>query len=127
MQIIGHKLIEFTKFNSILNIRYVSQFDNLIFDFDENFVEEAKKHKKEFSIIIGDETQAVLSNAFGAKYIIVNLKNDLNLVKKVVELAEFYLFDSKIAVIIDDEDSDLENAILNRVDCAIYKKAINCI
>ena len=118
MIILGHKLIKFEPFYFIDTLSDVVKFDNLLFEFNENLVEKALN--KSFSIIANNVTEVVLSNAFGAKFIIIN---DKSLVKEAANLAEHYLFDSKITLIIEDE-SELKEAINLRVDAVIFRKAI---
>ncbi|MCZ6102851.1 MAG: hypothetical protein E6258_00825 [Campylobacter ureolyticus] len=126
MQIIGHKLIEYENFNLIQTVENILNFDNLIFEYNENFIKNAKNSGKTFSVIARNLNEAVLANALNAKFIIIE-KNNISITKEVVKLAEFYLFDSKIAIIIENYEKDLLNAINLRVDAVIYKNIINYI
>lgn len=126
MQIIGHKLIEYENFNLIQTVENILNFDNLIFEYNENFIKNAKNSGKTFSVVVRNLNEAVLANALKAKFIIVE-KNNISMTKEIVKLAEFYLFDSKIAVIIENYEKDLLNAINLRVDAVIYKNIINYI
>ena len=38
MQIIGHKLIEYKNFNLIQTVENILNFDNLIFEYNEDFI-----------------------------------------------------------------------------------------
>ncbi|EPH09303.1 hypothetical protein HMPREF9309_00822 [Campylobacter ureolyticus ACS-301-V-Sch3b] len=126
MQIIGHKLIEYENFNLIQTVENILNFDNLIFEYNENFIKNARNSGKTFSVIVRNLNEAILANALNAKFIIIE-KNNISIAKEVVKLAEFYLFDSKIAVIIENYEKDLLNAINLRVDAVIYKNIINYI
>lgn len=126
MQIIGHKLIKYENFNLIQTVENILNFDNLIFEYNENFIKNAKNSGKTFSVIVRNLNEAILANALNAKFIIIE-KNNISITKEVVKLAEFYLFDSKIAVIIENYEKDLLNAINLRVDAVIYKNIINYI
>ena len=126
MQIIGHKLIEYENFNLIQTVENILNFDNLIFEYNEDFIKNARNSGKTFSVIVRNLNEAVLANALKAKPIIIE-KNNISIAKEVVKLAEFYLFDSKIAVIIENYEKDLLNAINLRVDAVIYKNIINYI
>lgn len=126
MQIIGHKLIEYKNFNLIQTVENILNFDNLIFEYNENFIKNAKNSGKTYSVIVRNLNEAVLANALNAKFIIIE-KNNISITKEVVKLAEFYLFDSKIAIIIENYEKDLLNAINLRVDAVIYKNIINYI
>ena len=126
MQIIGHKLIEYKNFNLIQTVENILNFDNLIFEYNEDFIKNAKDNGKTFSVIARNLNEAILANALKAKFIIIE-KNNTSIAKEVVKLAEFYLFDSKIAIIIENYEKDLLNAINLRVDAVIYKNIINYI
>lgn len=126
MKIIGHKLIKYENFNLIQTVENILNFDNLIFKYNENFIKNAKNSGKTFSVIVRNLNEAVLANALNAKFIIIE-KNNISITKEVVKLAEFYLFDSKIAIIIENYEKDLLNAINLRVDAVIYKNIINYI
>ncbi|QIX86831.1 hypothetical protein [Campylobacter ureolyticus] len=126
MQIIGHKLIEYKNFNLIQTVENILNFDNLIFEYNENFIKNAKNSGKTFSVIARNLNEAILANALKAKFIIIE-KNNTSIAKEVVKLAEFYLFDSKIAIIIENYEKDLLNAINLKVDAVIYKNIINYI
>lgn len=124
MQIIGHDLIKYENFNMILTLENILKLNNLIFNYNENFIKNALNLDKTFSVIVKNLNEAILSNAFGAKYIIIS-KTHLSITKEVVKLAEFYLFDSKIALVVENFEKDLLNSINLKVDAIIYKKAIN--
>lgn len=126
MQIIGHKLIEYKNFNLIQTVENILNFDNLIFEYNEDFIKNAKDNGKTFSVIARNLNEAILANALKAKFIIIE-KNNTSIAKEVVKLAEFYLFDSKIAIIIENYEKDLLNAINLKVDAVIYKNIINYI
>ena len=126
MKIIGHKLIKYENFNLIQTVENILNFDNLIFEYNEDFIKNAKDNGKTFSIIARNLNEAILANALNAKFIIIE-KNNISIAKEVVKLAEFYLFDSKVAVIIENYEKDLLNAINLRVDAVIYKNIINYI
>ena len=126
MQIIGHKLIEYENFNLIQTVENILNFDNLIFEYNEDFIKNAKDNGKTFSVIARNLNEAILANALKAKFIIIE-KNNTSIAKEVVKLAEFYLFDSKIAIIIENYEKDLLNAINLKVDAVIYKNIINYI
>lgn len=122
MQIIGHELIKFEKLNRINSFNDTLEFDNLLFDFNKKIIKKAKEENKEFSIIAKDKKEIILANAVGAKFIVID-KNNKELLKEAVDLAEYYLFDSKIALVIDAQN-ELLDAINFRVDTAIFYDAI---
>ena len=96
---------------------------NVLFKFDENLIRAAKNdtNNPNFSIVCADENEVLLANAAGAKFIV--LQNQ-NLIKWAIKMAEFYLFDAKIAIIANDTNCAKTFANLG-VDCIILRSAIN--
>jgi len=91
MEIIGLKWLKFDQ-----NKRLVKGKN--FFDFDEKAIAALEG---DFSLKCKSVNEILLANAAGAKYLIIDKSND-ELIKKAVNLAEFYMFDSKIACIIPD-------------------------
>lgn len=71
-------------------------------------------------IVVSNIKEALIANARGVKFIVCD---SFKLAKKLQKLADDYLFDSKIALIISS-DLELEKAAKNRIDAVIYKTAI---
>ncbi len=71
-------------------------------------------------IAVKNRREAVFANANGVKFIVCD---SLSLARQLQALANDYLFDSKIAVVVAD-DMELEDAIDARIDAAIYKNVI---
>lgn len=72
--------------------------------------------KPEF-IQVKNKIEAVIANANSVKFIVCD---NLNLAKQLQSLANDYLFDSKITLIVRDDD-ELSAAIDARIDAVIYK------
>ena len=85
MQIIGHKLIEYKNFNLIQTVENILNFDNLIFEYNENFIKNAKNSGKTFSVIARNLNEAILANALKAKFIIIEKNNTSKLILVLVE------------------------------------------
>ena len=94
MIIIGHELVAFKR--------------PKIYDFSKQSLEQ----KSQF-ILIKNEIQAVIANANGINF----------LACESLELAKDYLFDSKIALLISNDD-ELLKAITARIDAVIYKNIL---
>lgn len=121
MQILGHELIDFTPLFSIEYIEDIKNQDGILFfEFNPELIKYCKDKNHKFALHIFNQTEAILGN--GAKADILVCHQDLAL--DVQELAEYYLFDSKIAILINDED-EIEKAIKHKVDMAILPSAIN--
>ena len=123
MQIIGHKLIPFEPFKEVYSVKNVIRFENLAFKFDEVMIKTAIDTDKNFSVFVTNINEIVLANAFGAKYILLE-KSNTALIKEAVRLAEFYLFDTKVAIIVDNLEKDLTNARNLDADVSILRTAI---
>lgn len=77
------------------------------------------QNQSEF-VLVNSKKEAVLANANEIKFIVCN---NLNLARQLQSLANDYIFDSKIALIIANDD-ELEDAIEARIDAVIYQKAV---
>ncbi|EGK8061747.1 hypothetical protein IO410_000847, partial [Campylobacter lari] len=66
--------------------------------------------------------EILLSNALGAKYILIK---DENLAKIASKMAEFYMFDSKIVFLLDALKNNLKKAYELNVDGVCLKSYIN--
>lgn len=117
MQIIGVDYIKFEPFTMVGDLGELANSKNPVFDFDEAFLREVKGA---FGVICRNENEILLANASGAKFIILNNEN---LIKWAVKMAEFYLFDAKISLIIKSP-RDLKICADLGVDCAILASAI---
>lgn len=124
MELIGHELIKYTVFKEVTSVKNVINFDNLLFKFSEILIKSALDTDKTFSVYVESPKEAVLANALGAKYIVIDRSNS-SLIKDVVKLAEYYLFDSKVATVVENFSDDLVAAINLRLDVAIHRRAIS--
>lgn len=123
MQIIGHELINFKKFKEVTDVQNLVKFENLIFKFDEELIKAAIDTNKTFSVYVNSSNEVILANAFGAKFIVISNENSF-LIKEALKYAEYYLFDSKIATIVDNFDNDLNIALNLGLDAVIHRAAI---
>ncbi|ABK82660.1 hypothetical protein Q4Y15_001257 [Campylobacter fetus] len=76
--------------------------------------------KKPDFLRVKSKKEAIFANANGVKFIVCD---NLNFARQLQALANDYIFDSKIAVLICD-DFELEAAIDARIDASIYKSVI---
>lgn len=119
MIIIGHKLIKHEKFIFIKN-EIKKDFINCFY-YDEKLIEKMIKEEIKFAIIIKNENELILSNAFNADFILI--ENDLKLAKISAKIAEFYMFDSKV-LLINEDLSNLNQIYDLKLDGIILKNAI---
>lgn len=119
MLIFGHPLINMQKFSHYENIFIKTNVN--CFEYDESVVENAKDEKVDFGIFVKNEEEILLSNALGAKYILIR---DENLAKIASKMAEFYMFDSKILFLVDTLKNNLKKAYELNVDGVCLKSFI---
>ena len=110
MKILGDELIKFEPLFLCSNEADVLSGRQNLFKFDRNLIKRALEAGASFSII---------ANAAGAKFIIA----DIDIAKDLAKMAESYLFDALIAVLIKDENELVELAKFN-IDAAILPNAI---
>lgn len=123
MLIFGHKLLQTQKFfkiskNQIKDLK--DENSTLCFHYDEDLIKIAQKKNLPFSIFIKNKDEIFLSHAFGASFL---LFEDENLAQFGAKVAEFYLFDSKILLLVSHL-KNLEKAYDMGVDGVILKEYI---
>ncbi len=122
MIILGHELIQYEPFyfvKDINELKSVGKDKKIAFYFDNELIKFCQNENISFGIRVINEPEAVIANGAGAKVIIA----PTNLAVKIQELAEYYLFDSKIAIVAED----LQEAINLKVDMLILPNAIKYI
>lgn len=120
MLIFGHPLINMQKFSHYENIFIKTNVN--CFEYDESVIKNAKDEKVDFGIFVKNEEEILLSNALGAKYILIK---DENLAKIASKMAEFYMFDSKILFLLDTLKNNLKKAYELSVDGVCLKSYID--
>ena len=110
MKILGDELIKFEPLFLCKSEDEISSGRQNLFKFDRNLIKRALEAGASFSII---------ANAAGAKFIIA----DITLAKDLAKVAQNYLFDALIAVLIQSETSLCELAKFE-IDAAILPNAI---
>ena len=103
--------IEHTPSNSTLVFSYNSE----VFD----LIEHARDNSLEFALEVSSLKDAIISENLDAKYIL--LKREI--AKSVQRAADTYLFDAKILVHIEDENS-IETFANDGIDGVIFAEAI---
>lgn len=119
MKIIGHELIKFEPFFECLKEQDISSDRENLFDYNKLMIKHAQKMGANFSLKTDDIVEVILANAAGAKFIIVPCE----LASKAAKIAQNYLFDAQIAVIIKDE-REIEALSEVGVDAVIFEKGI---
>ncbi len=119
MKILGDELIKFEPLFLCKSEDEISNGRQNLFKFDRNLIKKALETEANFSIIANDINEAIIANAAGAKFIIA----DIDIAKDLAKIAESYLFDALIAVLIKDE-SELAQLAKFNIDAAILPNAI---
>ena len=122
MIILGHKLIPYSLIYEVSSLEELQNSDftkDFLFEFNEELLEFSLKNKLSFSLYVKSVKEAIIGNNLNAKFLIVQ---DL-IAAKIQKIAEYYLFDSKIALLAKD-DSAIENAAQEGVDALILPPAI---
>lgn len=121
----GHKFIESENFYHIQSIEAIQNTppsSTLYIEFSEtnlDIINHTFLNSMPTAIEVQNITELLYASSFGASYIVV----DKILAKTAQNIAENYLFDAKILVIIENEDEIEEMALLG-VDGIIFSNAI---
>lgn len=119
MKIIGHSLVPYEPLFYCHKESDIRSDRQNLFYYQEAMIAKAIKIGANFSLKTDDIVEAVLANAAGAKFIIVPCE----LASKAAKIAQNYLFDAQIAVIIKDE-REIEALSEVGVDAVIFEKGI---
>lgn len=122
MIIIGDEYIPYENISSIKCIEDISNTaanSTVIFDFDKDIMLYCMQNDINYGVMVSSLQEAVVANAMDSKYII---PRD-NILQTVQNIAENYMFDSKIIALIESQD-DIEEIALKSIDGVIYKQVI---
>ena len=125
MLLFGHRFIPSSSFYHVLDIDSIINTPPssvIHVEFSENnldIINHAKTNQVALSICCKTITEVIYASSLGALFIVV--KNDL--AKNANKIANDYLFDAKILVLIEEE-SEIENLALLGVDGIIFSSAI---
>lgn len=120
MILINHPLFNDDKLYTVENIASIKKSPSnsvlIINDIqNQELINYACKNQLDFALYASNLTEAIYANKFGAKYILINKKE----VKAVQKLADTYLFDAKILVLINSEN-EIETLAQEEVDGCIF-------
>lgn len=119
MKIIGHELVSFEPFFVCLKESDISLGRENLFDYEPRMIKHAQNIGANFSLKTDDIVELILANAAGAKFIVVPHE----LASKAAKIAQEYLFDAQIAVVITHE-REIERLSEMGADAAIFEKGI---
>lgn len=104
------------KIKTIDEIQNTSSNSTVLFNYDLGTLKHCHSNDVACAVIVKSITQSIYANALMAKYIIC----EQNIAKTLQEIAENYMFDSKIITIIDDENQ-IESIALKAIDGIIIR------
>ena len=125
MIIIGNKDIPSVDIENIKTIEDISTTkpNSLVsFSYNIELLTYCLKNNISCAVVVSNIQEAIFSNSLNAKYVIV--ENQIS--KSIQNIAENYMFDSKILEVIDN-DKQIENIAINGIDGVIYKEEIKDI
>ena len=119
MKLIGHEIVPYEPLFWRENAEQIEAGKQNLFKFDEAAIKRAQELGAQFSIEAENLNEIIVANAAGAKFIVVPLE----LASKTAKLAQDYLFDAQICVVIESRN---ELAALSETgaDVAIFKNAV---
>lgn len=104
------------KIATINDIQNSSPNSTVLFKYNVELLKHCHLNDLSSAVIVSNIVEAIYSNALRAKYIIC----EQNIAKTLQDIAETYMFDSKIITIIC-EQNEIENIALMGIDGIIYK------
>ena len=119
MKLIGHELVAYEPLFWRENARQIEAGKQNLFKFDAAAIKRAQELGAQFSVEAENLNEAIVANAAGAKFIVVPRE----LAGKAAKLAQDYLFDAQICVVIGGED-ELAELSETGADAAIFKNAV---
>lgn len=125
MILLGHPHVQHEKLyhiSSIEAIEHTPSNSTLVFSYNSevfDLIEHARDNSLEFALEVSSLKDAIISENLDAKYIL--LKPEI--AKSVQRAADTYLFDAKILVHIEDENS-IETFANDGIDGVIFAEAI---
>jgi len=125
MLLFGHRFIENENFYHIADIDAVIKTppsSTLYLEFSEenlDIISYLNNNNINFALSIANITELIYASTLNAKYIFVHK----DLAKSSQDIAESYLFDAKILVMIEDE-SEIEEFAIMGIDGVLFSRAI---
>lgn len=122
MIILGDKIIPYEEIiciNSVDEISNTKANSTILFEYDESILKYCSQNSLLFGVIVKTLKESIYANSLQAKYIICT--NPLD--KTIQDIAESYIFDSKILSIIEDSEQ-IETVALKKIDGVIYRNLL---
>ena len=120
MQLIGHELVPYEPLFWRENADQIKADEQNLFKFNKAMIRAAQEKGAKFSVACENVSECIIANAAGANLLVMSRRE---FTPKAANLAQFYLFDAKVACIIGDE-SELSEIAGYQADVAIFDNAI---
>lgn len=122
MILIGHKLIPFSPLYPIESADEIIQTptgSTVLFEYNPELIWHCRENEISFALHVSNTTEAIIGNGSGARLLI----GSMHLAIELQKLAEQYLFDSKIAVMADEEAA-IADVAKHGIDALILPEGI---
>ena len=122
MILIGDKLVPFEDIFLIKNIKDIENTkanSTVLFDFNEEILTYCYKNELFCAVVVNSIKEAIYCNNLNVKYII----SEKELAIELQKVADNYMYDSKILVVIDSNEELVQVAKLE-IDGIIYRNLI---
>jgi len=122
MILIGDKNIaceRIEKITSVLDISSTTANTTILYSFDFKILRYCEENNISSCVVTRNLQEVIYASSFSVKYIVV----EKNISKHAQDIANNYMLDSKILVIIDTNDEIVDNA-LDEIDGVIYKEVV---
>ena len=119
MKLVGHELVPYEPLFWRENDQQIEAGKQNLFKFDAAAIKQAQELGANFSVEAENLNEVIVANAAGAKFIVVPRE----LAGKAAKLAQDYLFDAQICVIVSGE-GELAELAKTGADGAIFKNAV---
>jgi hypothetical protein len=122
MLIIGDDLVPYEEISFIISLDEISKSkanSTILFKYNENILKYCNQNNLSFGVIVNSLKESIYTNSLNAKYII----SEKSLSTTIQNIAENYMFDSKVLSIIESSD-EIEKVAMDKIDGVIYKKLI---
>ena len=122
MILIGDNNVEcetIEKIESISDIKSTSPNTTVLYNFDFEMMKYSEQNNIDSCVVTKSLQEVIYASSFSVKYIVV----EKNISKHAQDIANNYMLDSKILVIIDTNDEIVDHA-LDEIDGVIYKRVV---
>ncbi|MBI3873607.1 MAG: hypothetical protein HY307_01080 [Arcobacter sp.] len=119
MIILGHPLLKcdtFSQINNKQDIKNTPSNSVVLATYGLEIMEYCYENNIPYGVFVTSITEAIFANNLRAKYLIVEMVT----AKQIQNIAENYMFDSKVIVVIDGDDF-IDEVAQNGIDGVIYR------